>query len=270
MALINAQFIINDNTGVDIFVKDLPANYSFAPGERLVSRQITPEEYNLLLNDKYKNIKVFRYVDANTITDRSTPPKGVDYKIGLSTRLYEDAYINVHGFLERMDFYGSASYDSANAKWIFTDKIITENYNYTIDPTTKYVIARTKQIIWFKEDGTAHPETKFMFKPYTIIEMEGEAIRRRSNIITGIKIELAKFASYVVQNQYPDPSTRPDSNEVVKAISAPFNTPMRGYIDAGDRDTLLNMVEASTHPFFSYTIPWHNMTPKQLARLRIS
>lgn len=270
MSLITAQFIINDNTGEEFFVKNLPNNYNFAPGERLVTRQITEQEYNLFLNDKYKNIKVYRYIEQEKIIDRNTPPKGLDYKVGLSTRLYEDAFVNSLGFLERMDFYASASYDAVNRKWVFTDKVITENFHYTIDPTTKYVVARTKQVIWYKEDGTAHPDTKFMFKPYTFIEMEEEAIRRRSNIITNIKIELAKFANYIVASQYPNPNTRPDSNEVVKRISAPFNLAMRSYIDAGDRDTLINLLNAATEPFFGYTIPWLGITPRQMAISRIS
>lgn len=269
MSLVTATFIVNDQTNTERFVKDLPANYQFAPFERLVTRQITQADYDLLDGDKYLNIKVYRYVDTPFV-DKKNPPKGLDYKIGLKTRLYEDAYINQFGFLERMDFYASASYNTSIRTWVFSDKVITENYNYTIDPRTKYVVARTKQVVWYKEDNTAHSDTKFMFKPYTIIEMEEEAIRRRSNIITGIKIELAKFANFVVGSQFPDPNTRPDSNEVVKHISAPFNLAMRSYIDAGDRDSLTNLLNNTQEPFFSYTIPWLNQTPKEMAISRIS
>lgn len=269
MSLINAQFLINDLTGEERFVKDLPGNYQYSPGERLVVRSITEQDYNLLMNDKFKHIKIYRFINSDSTLEKTIPPKGLDYKIGLNTRLYEDAYVNTLGFLERMDFYASATYDAANSRWNFSDKVITETYHYTIDPTTKYVIARTKQITWYKEDGTAHPDQKIMFKPYTIMEMEEEAIRRRSNIITGIKIELAKFANFIVNSQYPDPNNRPDSNEVVKKISAPFNLPMRSYIDAGDRDTLLEVLARSQDPFFSYTIPWFEQTVKEFCILRI-
>ena len=270
MTLISAHFLINNITGEERFVKDLPLNYQFAPGERLVLRQISQQDYNLLMNDKFRHIKVYRFINSDSIPDKRIPPKGLDYKIGLNTRLYEDAYINTLGFLERMDFYASATYDTTNSRWVFLDKVITENYHYTIDPRTKYVVARTKQIIWYKEDGTAHSDIKIMFKPYTIMEMEEEAIRRRSNIITGIKIELAKFANYIVKSQYPDPNNRPDSNEVVKKISAPFNLPMRSYIDAGDRDTLLEALAKSQDPFFNYIIPWFGQTVKESCISRIS
>jgi len=270
MSLVTAQFLINDITGKETFVKDLPLNYQYQPGERLVTRQIPQSDYNLLLNDKYRHIKVYRYVDAEKNADRTVPPKGLDYKIGLNTRLFEDPFVNVIGFLERMDYYASANYNPATKQWVFSDKVITELFNYTIDPATKYVVARTKQIIWYKEDGTPHPDSKVMFKPYTFLEMEEEAIRRRSNIITAIKIELSKFSSFVVSQQFPDPSKRPDSNEVVKRISAPFNIAMRSYIDAGDKDTLLKMVNNATEPFFDFTIPWLGITPRELVKQRIS
>jgi hypothetical protein len=267
--MVTAHFITNDITHVEIFVKDLPSNYQFAPNERLVTRQITEQEYALLTNDKYKNIKLYRYVNI-PIADKTLVPKGVDYKIGLNTRLFEKAFVNNIGFLETMEYYGSSTYNPATKSWDFADLIIRENFSYTIDPWTKYVVARTKIITWFKEDGTAHPDYKIMFKPYTFLEMDEEAIRRRSNIITALKIELAKFASYVVQSQFPDPNNRPDSNEAIKRISAPLNTAIRSYIDAGDRDTLINLIDNSTEPFFSYTIPWLGITGKQLIKSRIS
>jgi hypothetical protein len=270
MGLVNATFIVNNNTNKEIFVKDLPSNYHFAPGERLVTRQISQADYNLFLNDKYKHVKLYRYIDQNENHDRKIPPKGLDYKIGLTTRLYEDAYVNNNGFLQRMDFYGSATFNPTTKAWNFSDKIITEDYNYTIDPATKYVVARTKIVKWYREDGTVHPETKIMFKPYTFLEMDEEAIRRRSNIITGVKIELSKFANFVVSQQFPNANQRPDSNEVVKRISAPLNTAIRSYIDAGDKDTLTNLLNNSTEPFFNFTIPWLGMTPRQLAISRIS
>ena len=269
MSLVTATFIINDQTNTERFVKDLPANYQFAPFERLVTRQINQSDYDLLDGDKYLNIKVYRYVDTQFV-DKKNPPKGLDYKIGLTTRLFENPYINNYGFLERMDYYARSTYNPTTKGWDFADKIISEYYNYTIDPATKYVVARTKIITWFREDGTPHPSTKVMFKPYTFLEMDEEAIRRRSNIITGVKIELSKFANFVVSQQFPDPSKRPDSNEVVKRISAPLNTPIRSYIDAGDKDTLINLLNNSTDPFFNYTIPWLNMTPRQMAISRIS
>lgn len=269
MSLVTATFIVNNTTNKSRFVKDLPEDYQFAPFERLVTREITQADYNSLDADKYLDVKVYRYVDIPFV-DKKNPPKGLDYKIGLSTRLYEDPYINNNGFLQRMDFYGSAAYNPESKSWVFTDKIITENYMYTIDPATKYVVARTKIITWFCEDGSPHSSTKIMFKPYTFLEMDEEAIRRRSNIITGVKIELSKFANFVTTQQFPNSNQRPDSNEIVKRISAPLNTAIRSYIDAGDKDTLIALLNNSTEPFFNYTIPWLNMTPRQLAISRIS
>lgn len=268
MSLVNATFLVNDLTQSEHYVENLPADYIFGAGERLVIRQITAQEKALLTGEKYKNIKMYRYVDQDLIVNKNKPPKGIDYKVGLNTRLFEEAYINDIGFLERMDFYGSASYNTVLGAWEYSDKVVTESYMYTIDPKTKYVVARTKIITWFKEDNTAHPDKKIMFKPYTFIEMEEEALRRRSNIIAQLKIELAKFGNWVMTQQYPDASQRPDSNEVVKQIAAPFNTGLRNYIDAGDK-SVVKLIQDTQEPFFSLTIPWFGKTVRQFAIDRI-
>ncbi len=91
MSLVTATFIVNNTTNKSRFVKDLPEDYQFAPFERLVTRQITQADYNSLDADKYLDVKVYRYVDIPFV-DKKNPPKGLDYKIGLSTRLYEDSY----------------------------------------------------------------------------------------------------------------------------------------------------------------------------------
>jgi len=270
MALVTATFIANSLTGDERYVERLPDNYQFAPFERLITRQITEEEAALLKNDNYKKLKVYRYMDSTAYPDKTIPPKGLDYKTGLVTRLYEDPYINDLGFLETMNFYGKGVFNSTTKSWELSDKIICEKYMYTIDPATKYVIARTKEIIWYREDGTKHPDRKYMFKPYSILEMEEEAIKRRSNIMSVIKIELAKFTAYLVSLQFPDATKRPDSNELAKKIVAPFNTPIRNYIDAGDKYTLLKMLDSTTEPFFGYTIPWRNKTVRQFIHERIS
>lgn len=263
MSLVRATFIVNSQTGKEQFVENLPSNYQFAPYERLVTRDILSEDLALLKGDKYKNVKVYRYSGPDfTAVDKTIPPKGLDYKIGLTTRLFEDPYINGIGFLERMDFYAKATYQPG-VGWIYTDKVVTENYMYTIDPGTKYVVARTKQIVWYREDDSVHPDTKIMFKPYSVLEMEEEAVRRRSNIIAQIKIELALFGNWVISQQYPDPATRPDSNEGIKRIAAPFNTALRNFIDAGDRSGVIAGLNTTTEPFFSLTMPKFGKTVKQ-------
>jgi hypothetical protein len=269
MSLVTATFIVNNTTNKGRFVKNLPEDYQFAPFERLVSRQISKSDYDLLDEDNYQNIKVYRYVDTPFV-DKKKPPKGLDFKIGLTTRLYENPYINSFGFLEKMDYYAKSTFNPVTKSWDFSDKVITEDYNYTIDPATKYVVARTKIVTWYKEDDTPHLDKKFMFKPYTFLEMEEEAIRRRSNIISILKIELAKFGNFVIESQFPNSNNKPDSNEIVKKISAPLNTAIRSYIDAGDKETLINKVNESKDPFFNYHIPWLNMTPKELIISKVS
>lgn len=270
MALINVQFLVNDNTGEERLVESLPQNYQYSPHERLVSRQVTEEEFALLQSDKFKRLKIYRYVDDDFIADRTVPPKGLNYNTGINTRLHSVPFISEIGFLETMDFYAKAEFNAETNSWDYSDKIVSERVNYNIDPQTKYVVSRVKEITWYKEDGTPHPDTKEMFKTYNILEMEEEAIRRRSNIISSIKIELAKFGHQLVVQQYPDPNTRPDSNEMVKDISAPFNTSMRNYIDAGAKDGLIQKLDATTDTFFDTNMPQYGMTVREYIKSRIS
>lgn len=271
MSLVNATYLVNSIKGTENFVVNLPDNYQFAAGERLITRQITQEQYDLLKEDKYKQLKIYRYVDlTNIYTDKTIAPKGLDYKIGLTVRLHNKPTLQPNGFLTKMEYFANATFNPAIMDWNYSDKILEADMAYNVDPATEYVVSRTKVLTWYQEDDTPHIDKKVMFKPYTLLEMDEEAIRRRSNVISLIKIEIAKFNSWVLIQQFPNPATRPNSNNQVKAFAALFAAPMLGYINGGDR-SIIAFAQALQHPLMELRIPWHeNKTVREFIISRIS
>ena len=109
-----------------------------------------------------------------------------------------------------------------------------------------------------------------MFKPYTLLEMDEEAIRRRSNVISLIKIELAKFNAWVLIQQFPNPANRPNSNDQVKGFASLFAAPMLAYINGGDK-SIIRFTQAMQHPFMELRIPWQgNKTVREFIISRVS
>ena len=268
MALVNAQFLINDNTNTEQFVVNLPSSYEYGPGERLVTRAISQELYDKYIADKEDHIKLFRYVSNLTGYDLALPPKGIDYKIGLNGRLHHKPTFSENGFLIKMEFFASAIYDTNIGGYNYSDKVLESNFNYTIDPVTGFVVHRTKTITWYKEDGTAHPDTKIMHKIYNPVEMDDEAIQRRKNVIAILKVEIAMFMASILKAQYPDPKTRPDSNQMAKDLIAPINVHVLNYINGADL-TLRNAVLHSPNTFWDTYMPKYNKTARNFVADRL-
>lgn len=257
--LVTVTFLINDNTGEEKFVENLPQDYQFQPGERSVTREITQEEFDLLFHNLGEKLKIFRYVDEASLYDKYIPPKGLNYKTGLTTRLHPKHYIKKDGWLEKTEFYANISYNSTIKDWEYSDKIICANFTYTIDPVTEYAISRVKVVDYHKENGELHPDKKVMVKVYSVLEMDEVAIKRRSNVISLIKIEIAKFAAWLLSVQYPDPNTRPNSNDVSKALMAPLNIPILNYINGGDR-SIIQIIKYANDEFFDIMMPEYGKT----------
>jgi hypothetical protein len=271
MSLVNATFLVNIDKNTEIFVVNLPEDYQFSPGEKLVQRQISQEMYELYKSEKYKQLKIYRYIDNNVVyNDKTIAPKGLDYKTGLTIRLFPKPYITPNGFLTKMEYFSKANYNPAIQDWVYQDLILEADFTFQVDPATEYVVSRTKTLKWYREDGTLHNETKVMFKPYSLIQMDDEAVRRRSNVVALIKIELAKFNAWVIMQKYPDPKTRPNVNDAAKALFSPFSMYMLGYANGGDK-SIIAFTKNLKNPFLDYKIPWHNnMTVREFIISRIS
>jgi hypothetical protein len=261
MAIIKATFLVNDDSKEDRFVLNLPEDYAFQPGERLIERDIEETMYNLYLQNRQNDLKIFRYIDQllGAAQDYTIPPFGTNFKTGLNTRLHHEPKIEPNGFLTGMKYY--AQVENVQGEWVYRDLVVEAKFDYHIDPTTQYVYARVKEVIWYKEDGHAHPTTKKMYKVYTPLEMDGIAIKRRGNLISLVKLTVAKFISDLFKLHYPNPETRPSSNEAAKAFMAPLNAPIMNYINGGDMN-LIKDIEGSTEPILKTIMPEHGVSVK--------
>lgn len=267
--LVTVTFIVNDITGEEKFVDNLPGDYEFQEGEREVTRQITQEEFDLLHENFGKRLKIYRYIKNVPFNDKFKPPFEVNYKTGLTRRLHHEPVINHSGFLEEMNFYAGATYNPAKMGYDYYDRILCVKFTYTIDPSTQFVVQRIKEVSYLQEDEEVHPDVKTMVKLYSLIEMDDEAIRRRKNVIALLKLDLARFISWLVSVQYPDPATRPNSNDAAKQIMGPLNIPILNYINGGD-NSIYYIIQNADDDFFEIMMPEEGKTVRQfcLDRLR--
>jgi hypothetical protein len=270
MSLVHAQFLVNNVTGFEQFVVNLPDSYEYGPNESLHEREITQEQYDHLLLNKDEHLKIFRYTSQLTGYDLRMPPKGLDYKIGLNGRLFTNPLVREDGFLTRMEYYGSGVLDPVTGVWAFSDIILAADFDYTIHPATKFVVSRVKTITWYKENDTAHPDKKVMFKNYSAVEMDDEAVERRKNVIALIKLEVAVFLAQLLALQYPNPGARPDSNEVAKAALAPLGMYVLNYINGGGADGLKAALAANPQSFWDTVMPKFGKTIRHFVIDRLS
>lgn len=254
MALVSAKFIINDITDEEKFVETLPADYIFQPGERLVTRQIPEEEFALLKDNFGQRLKIYRYVDNSSLFDKFEPPFGLNYKTGLTVRLHPKHEVAPNGYLQQSKYYSNISYNPTIGEWEYDDLVVCAVFDYVVDPVTEFTVSRTKEVRYFKENGEMHPDTKQMFKVYSVLEMDEVAIKRRSNVISLIKIEISKFVAWLFSVQFPDPNTRPNSNDAAKQIMQPLNMPILNYINGGDR-SIIDIIRYAKEPFFDTMMP---------------
>lgn len=259
MALLTATFLINDNTGGERFVVNLPSDYPYSPGERLIERQLTQEDYTLFIEDKQQTLKIYRYAESHY--DKTKVPKGLDYKTGLNVRLQQSPTFNERGLLTEMRFYANATMRS-DGQLAYDDLILKVVFDYSIDPETRYAYHRVKRVIWFKENGEAHSDEKVMEKFYRPLEMDNEIVKRRTNFVSLIKIEVAQFLAWLFRMQYPDANTRPSSNDASKEMLKALNTPIVNYINGGDK-SFADIIENANDSIFSVTMPDHGVSLKE-------
>lgn len=266
MALVKATYIVNDYTNIERFVVNPPADYPLADGEKIVERFIEEDLYNRLATNLDEKIKIYRYVSISEYDDLTIPPKGLDYKTGLTTRLHPKPTIELNGLLTKMEFYASVEYKGG--EYIYHDLILEATFSYFKDPVSGFVFHRTKSITWYKENGQPHPDKKVMFKVYTPTEMDEEAIQRRTNIVAMIKVELAQLIKELTEAQYPDPTKRPNSNDISKKVIGPFSLPILNYVNSGDK-SITTIMASSKEPMLNVMWPKYGKIVKDVIVERI-
>lgn len=134
-------------------------------------------------------VKLYRYVDANRISDPSTPPHTLNYITGIDGRLHPTNSIIVDGEIRRIDYYANASPPNAQGVVVYDDLVIREEFVYARD-AIGFARARVQTITWFTEDDEPHASTKQRVKFYENDESLREGQRRRSNITDTLAMTL--------------------------------------------------------------------------------
>ena len=121
-----------------------------------------------------QHVKIHNYIADHEDHSLYAPPMMHNYISGTTTKFFPKRTM-VKGEVTRVDYF----VDEA-----LTDLILRVEIEYTRD-ALYLAIYRVVTRSWFKEDGTAHPDTKVTKKIYTINidDQIKEAHRRRQNII---------------------------------------------------------------------------------------
>jgi hypothetical protein len=131
-----------------------------------------------------QDLKIFRYIEVNAYPDKKQPPKQHDYKIGLTSKLQRKDIFDQWGTLTSAEFHADEN---------LNDLIVKVDFVYAFSPYGD-VDNRTKTVTWYREDGTAHPDTKIMVKHYVNKpEMLDANRRRRINVIDIMMIDVRQY-----------------------------------------------------------------------------
>ena len=108
------------------------------------------------------------------------------------------------------------------------DLLVAEDHVYT-ENADGFAIYRDITVTWYREDGSAGPETKTLRKYYTVIESRTEGRKRRRNVIDTISMNVV---GWLMATQ-----TAGDQGAAV-ALGTPFmanlSTETNNYIELSD------------------------------------
>ena len=244
---LNDLDLFRDTIANDLIIGDAFASILFyKPSDNLIKlkfvRDLEPDEvihlYDLI--DGYSEVlpshcKIYRYIQGTEYEDKSKPPKEHDFKIGLSLangdpfKLQQLNTIDDSGTLIKAEYFSAPD---------LLDKIVECNFAYTFDVYGDFQ-SRDKTVTWFREDGSAHPDTKVMPKTYlNPNDILSASQRRRKNSIDNLLIEIRMIAvpSILLEEQ----ATGADAAEkqlnaelMLVDFIATHNNAMSAYINVG-------------------------------------
>lgn len=177
------------------------------------------------------HIKIYRYIPRR-FSNYECPPSDWDFTTGLSRRLHPTISLMIDGEVRQIDHYEQATMN-ADGSITYTDLIVREEFVYTRD-SIGFALYRTQKITWFREDGTAHPDTKTRLKLYERDERMREGQRRRANITDKLAMDLSEWL-VATQTQEPDVQKRIDMGRAfMRAHKIGFDM----FVDAAAKDIL--------------------------------
>ena len=135
--------------------------------------------------------KIWKYVREGVQEDEEQIPFDINYKTGLTIRLHPMRTF-VKGVLIEVCYHLNASKNS-DGSVSYDEPIIREQFEYVRDAAT-FAQSRIQTIEWYDENGEIGPDKKELVKVYEPVEGITEGVRRRTNVIDQLKIDLIGLA----------------------------------------------------------------------------
>lgn len=188
-------------------------------------------------NSVPKLFKIYEYSPDNYVNP-TNPPKGLDYKTGLTQRLHPD-YEFIKGELQKTTYYADIVLDENGVK-TYSTPILEVSFVWNRD-ANGFVYRRDSNISWYFVDETVSSDPahiKYMEKFYTNEEAIKEGIRRRGNIIDSLKITVLGLLSSLLPAETDTSIILMGRDWLGDNKDVIFN-----YVDASDVDGLINEME---------------------------
>ena len=126
-------------------------------------------------------VALYRYLPSLLLDNELEPPQHLDYRVAVNSRLYTRKRV-MYGELVSLEFFGRFEPEGG----VFEDLVVGEAHTY-VRNAENYAIKRDIVISWYKNDGSAHPDTKVRTKYYDAQGQINELKRRRENIIDWLR-----------------------------------------------------------------------------------
>lgn len=136
--------------------------------------------------------KIFRFIQVPEL-DETEVPKGHDFSVkGLVTNLFPLRTL-VKGELQNVKWYADKEK---------TDLVIEEAMNYNRD-VLGFALDRVTTRTWYREDGSAHHDTKVTVKEYDDLGQIEEGVRRRGNLVKSMQKPILGLLGQTMPNMGP-------------------------------------------------------------------
>lgn len=185
------------------------------------------------INEDLAELKLHRY--QSTI---GTDHRQVDYKTGLTARLEKKVTSMVDGEVREVEYHADDAFDDLVLKVaVFKDQALTTpGYTRT---SNGLAVERWTERTWYREDDTAHPETKVTHKTYShdSLQQMREGRRRRGNVIDQLSITVLNLlvaTETAVDPLNPTPAEITAAEVIAMPWLATYDVHVNNYIRVGD------------------------------------
>lgn len=188
-------------------------------------------------------IKIYRYAPNNFFSDKTTPPLGLDYVVGLSVKLHRRSII-VKGECKSEEFY--VNFDGTT----YSDMVLKEVHTFYRDGLG-FALKRESIISWICEDNTTHAITKTLLKFYNQYETIEEGQTRRGNLINGLQRPIIGFiCMYLGGMQFA-----PQAIGLARTFTARYKPEMQNFIDESNKG-LITAIQNTDEPWIDFMTPY--------------